>query len=246
LEAFGSHASRPFLGAILLGLLLSYKPQLGFLAVIALATSALWRATILTAVAVGTFAAVSLFAFGAEPWSAWIRSLPEFATIVSDQRARLLRLMPTALSNALAFGASEGLAATIQTAVTAVAAAGVWFAFRRGRGNAPAAALAVASVLASPYVFVYDLTLVAAAIAVIAIDAASTLRLAEVLVLTTAFFFPAGIFLNLVPPVATLVHLATFAVILLHLRPIAHDREGESPTWSLPTRIGAASDLSHP
>jgi len=154
--------------------------------------------------------------------------------------------MPTALSNALAFGASEGLAVIIQIAVAAVAAAGVWFAFRRGLGKAPAAALAVASVLASPYVFVYDLTLVAAAVAVIATDAASTLGLAEVLVLATAFFLPAGMFLNLVPPVATLVHLATFAVIILHVRPIAYDRAGESPTSARPTRIGPASDLSHP
>ena len=104
----------------------------------------------------------------------------------------------------------------------------------------------MASVLASPYAFVYDLTLVAAAVALIATDAASTLGAAEVLVLAAAFLLPAGIFLNLVPPVATLVHLATFAVILLHLRPIAHDRAGESPASSRPTRIGAASDLSHP
>jgi alpha-1,2-mannosyltransferase len=226
--------SRPVLGGILLGLLLSYKPQFGLLAVIALAASELWCAALAGALTVAAAAIASLLAFGAEPWSAWIGSLPEFGTIVYEQRARLVALMPTAFSNALALGASERSALLIQTAVAFVAAAAVWFAFRSTRGKPAAAALAVASVLASPYAFIYDLTLVAAAAALIAGEAAATLGPTEVLVLAAALLLPAGMFLNVVPPVATLVHLAVLAVILLHLRSAAPGRTGEPA--GLPTK----------
>jgi hypothetical protein len=234
--------SRPVLGGILLGLLLSYKPQFAFLAAIALAASEVWPAALAGVLTFAAAAAASLLAFGAEPWSAWIDSLPEFGTIVYDQRARLLALMPTAFSNALALGASERSALLIQAAVTAVAAAGVWFAFRRARGKLAAAALAVASVLAAPYAFVYDLTLVAAAVALIAGESAVTLGPTEVLVLAVALLLPGGMFLNAVPPVATMVHLAVLGIILLHLRSVPAKRTGERAAAGLP----AESSVRYP
>jgi Glycosyltransferase family 87 len=219
--------SRPMLGGIALGLL-SYKPQLGFLVAIALAAAAYWRAAFVAALTAVAFAAASLLAFGAAPWTAWFHSLPAFGAIVYEQRARLLHLMPTALSDALALGASAGVAMVIQVAVAILAVAGVWFAFRRVPGKLSVAALAVASILASPYAFIYDLTLVAAAVAFVATESSPKLTAVEWLVLALATLLPAGMLLNAVPPVATLVHLALIGVILMRLRPIASARETHS------------------
>jgi hypothetical protein len=206
----------PVLGGVLLGLL-SYKPQFGPLVALALATAALWRVAFVAAVTVTLIVAASLTAFGAEPWMAWIRSLPEFVAIVAEQRARLLPLMPTALSDALALGASEFLALVIQAAVTILAAVGVWFAFRRAPSKVTAAALAVGTILASPYAFIYDLTLVAAAVTLVATEYRMVLSAAEILVLALAMLLPVGMLMDVIPPVATVVNGSVFGVILLHL-----------------------------
>ena len=176
------------------------------------------------AVTVAVITAASFLIFGAEPWMAWFHSMPEFATIVYENRERLLRLMPTALSDALALGASERLAVVIQATVAIAAAAGVWFAFRRASGKAPAAALAVASVLASPYAFVYDLTLVAAAVVLVAAEYRMVLSTAEMLILATALLLPIGMVMNVVLPAAnvvngaaTVVNGAVFALVMLRL-----------------------------
>jgi alpha-1,2-mannosyltransferase len=212
--------SRPVLGGVLLGLL-SYKPQFGLLVPIALAAAALWRVALVAAFTVAIVAAASLLAFGVEPWIAWIQAMPEFGEIVSSERAHLLHLMPTALSDALALGASDRLATIIQGAVTIAAAAGVWYAFRRGLRRSAAAVLALASVLASPYAFIYDLTLVGAAIALIATERNTVLSAVEVLVLAVAMLLPVGMFLNAIPPMATVVHGAVFGMILLRLSRLA-------------------------
>ena len=95
-----------------------------------------------------------------------------------------------------------------------MAALGVWFAFRRVSIKMTAAALALASILASPYAFVYDLTLVAAGITLVATESSPALSAAELLVFAVAMFLPIGMMLNVVPPIATLVHLAVFAIII--------------------------------
>jgi hypothetical protein len=218
--------SRPVLGGILLGLL-SYKPQFGVLVAVALAAATLWRTALAAAVTVAMFAATSLLAFGAQPWTAWFHSIPEFAGIVYQERARLLHLMPTTLSDALGLGASEFLAVVIQAIVAIAVAAGVWFAFRRASGKVPAAALAVASVLASPYAFVYDLTLSAAAVTLVSTEHRMVFSTAELLVLALALLLPIVMLLDLVLspdlmlPLATVINSALFGMILLRLRLIA-------------------------
>jgi hypothetical protein len=221
--------ARPVLGGILLGLL-SYKPQFGVLVAVALAAATLWRTALAAAVTVAVMMAASLLAFGTEPWTAWFRSIPEFAAIVYQNRARLLHLMPTALSDALALGTSEPLAVVIQATVAIAVATGVWFVFRRASGKAPAAALAAASVLASPYAFIYDLTLTAAAVTLVTTEFRMVFSTAEILVLAAALLLPLGILLNLLLsldvmlPVATVINGALFGMILLRLGLVAPAR----------------------
>ena len=209
--------SRPILAGILLGLL-SYKPQFGLVIGVALVAAGMWRAMLAGAVTVAAIMPASVVAFGVEPWIAWLRAMPEFVAIVDGQRGHLAHLIPTARSDALAFGATEQVAAVIQAGVTTAAAVAVWIAFRRGSGPLAVAALAVASVLAAPYAFIYDLTVVAVAIAVVAAERLERLSAVELLGFTAVLLLPAGMLLHLMPPIATVVHATALGSILALLK----------------------------
>jgi hypothetical protein len=228
--------SWPIAGGVLLGLL-AYKPHFGLLVAIALVAARWWRTAAAAALTVVAAMAASLYAFGLEAWTAWANSLSDFVAILHLHRADLLPLMQTALTNALALGASDRLAEAIQFTATAAAAAAVWFAFRRtpprpypspvsstlgaedGWGTAGrAAVLATASILASPYAFVYDMTLVAAAVALIVGEYWTTLSAGEVLVLGVAALLPAGMLVHATPPLGAAWLGLLLALILLRCR----------------------------
>jgi hypothetical protein len=232
--------SWPVAGGILLGLL-AYKPQFGFLVVIALVSARLWRTALVAGFTVVAAVMASLFAFGLESWTAWVSAMPDFVAIVDSRRPRVLYSMPTAFANMLALGASDRLAEAIQFAATAAAIASVWFAFKRapaarysstfspafGQGNGQGAAdrtavLATASILASPYAFFYDMTLVAAAVALIVAEYWTTLSAVEVLVLGVAALLPACMMLDTIPPISATVHGFLLALILLRCRRAAY------------------------
>lgn len=202
----------PVCGGVLLGLL-AYKPQFGLVVVAALAAAKMWRAGVAAAAAVAAATAASLIAFGVAPWIAWVGAMPDFVAIVDAQRARLLHLMPTGLSNVLALGASDRVAWAAQGAAIGLAVAAVWFFFRRANGRIAAAALAVAAVLASPYAFVYDLTLVGAAIALLAGEPDLAYPAATAALAIVAAIWPAAMLLDLAPPLASVVHGALLGAI---------------------------------
>jgi hypothetical protein len=226
--------SRPVLGGILLGLLI-YKPQFGFLVVIALIAARFWWTAFAAALTGAAAVAASLLLFGPQSWTAWLRAMPDFIAIVDSERARLLPLIPTALANAIALGASDSLAAAVQLAVMGAATGATWFAFRRGSAASTVAALPVAAVLAAPYAFMYDLTLVAAAIALIAAQYWLALSALEVFVLGAALLLPAGMFLNAVPPVAAAAHGALLMLILLRSR----NRKGSGSTGDVTADVSS-------
>lgn len=224
--------SRPFAGGILLGLL-AYKPQFGLLVAIALFAGGLWQAALAAALTVAVAVAASLFAFGWEAWTAWVIAMPDYLAILNADRARLLHFMPTVFANMVALGASDRLAETVQFVVTATAAAAVWLAFRRAPATLPhkaflrrdgkgdtdrAAVLAVAAVLASPYALVYDLPLVGASIALVVAEYGPTLSVLELLTLGAAALLPAGMALDLIPPISATGVGLLLGLILLRCR----------------------------
>jgi hypothetical protein len=212
--------SRPVLGGILLGLL-SYKPQLGVLVVVAVVSARFWRAMSTAAITVVVMILASLVAFGDGPWTAWVRSMPAWEAMWYSERGSLWDKMPTVLSNAVTFGIGLRGAALLQAFVTVLVAAGVWISFRRKPGGSAAAALAVASILATPYAFFYDLTLVAAAVALVIAEYGAALSLTEALVLTAALLLPLGLVLNVHPPISAIVLAALFAMIIFHRERLA-------------------------
>jgi hypothetical protein len=156
---------RPLVAGVLLGLL-TYKPQFGILFPVVLALSGHWRVFIAAAITAALMAAASWLAFGSDTWSAFFLSVPHTSqAFLSDGWANFGKLQ-TAFGLTRALGGSEHLAWTVQTIVAiAIAAAVSWL----WRTNTPyslkAAALSTGAMLATPYLYTYDLVVLAVPLA---------------------------------------------------------------------------------
>jgi hypothetical protein len=149
----------PFLGGCLLGLL-SYKPQLACLIPVALAAGRYWRALAGAIMAAAGLAFASLWVLGPNVWISFFNNLPLAASLMA--KGHLWEKMPTVLAAARLAGASQDLAMALQ-AVTAAGALGAvaWIWLRRMPLPIRGSVLAVGILLATPYAFEYDLTLLA-------------------------------------------------------------------------------------
>jgi hypothetical protein len=158
-----------FAGA-LLGLL-TYKPHLGLLIPIALVAGAEWRVMIMAAVVAALLAAASWLAFGTDSWLAFAGHLGQSSQAVFAEGKADWSKLQTAFGLLRDLGASEPLAWTVQAVVALIAAGAVAFIWRsRACYEIKAATLATAALLATPYLYIYDL-------AVLAIPLAYLLRL---------------------------------------------------------------------
>jgi Glycosyltransferase family 87 len=183
--------SRPIVAGILIGLL-SYKPQLGFLVPIALASAGLWRAFGVASLTVGGLAACATWAFGWAVWPAWLSMLPAYAGIFDRSRVQL-QFMPTVIANLRLAGCPLPVAQGVQAVVAIAVVIFVSRCFRRDPGRLAVAALLVGTFLATPHAFVYDLPVLTAAIVLFIEERLATapmFRVAEVLILVWVTLFP--------------------------------------------------------
>jgi hypothetical protein len=155
--------SRPILAGTLFGALI-YKPQFGLLIPVALAAAGLWRAVAAAALTATTVAVASTLAFGTAMWPAWIAAARAVSGVGGEDRVHLDRLMPTVAAAARRLGGAPEVANAIQVLAAVIAAAVVWRCWRRRAGLATDLSLPVATFLATPYGFGYDLPMVAAAV----------------------------------------------------------------------------------
>ena len=100
--------SRPIVAGVLFGLL-TYKPQLGVLVPIALASAGLWRTIAAAIVTSLACAALSSWAFGSDIWAVWLRQLLDY----SGHFDPVNYLMPTIEANARLLGLPERLAQVV-------------------------------------------------------------------------------------------------------------------------------------
>jgi Glycosyltransferase family 87 len=155
--------ARPWLGGALLGLL-TVKPQLGLLLLIALVAARQWRAiaaACLTAVGVAVATGI---AFGWHIWIVWAQTIPLGMKMVLNKRAEIIDLMPTVTAGLFQLGMPEGPTRLIQLATAIAVCCVTWRAFRPGISPNAIAVLAMATFLATPYGFVYDLPMVTGAL----------------------------------------------------------------------------------
>jgi len=161
---------RPIIAGLLLGLLV-YKPQYGLLIPLVLAVSGRWKCFASAAITVALLTLATTITFGAGVWHAFLASTEFTRTVVLEQGNTGWYKIQSVFSWARMWGAPIPLAYALQGAVIlGIGAALVWL----WRGAAPyplkAAALCLATILATPYSFDYDMMVLAPAIAFIAVD----------------------------------------------------------------------------
>lgn len=156
---------RPILAGICLGLL-SYKPQYGLLFPLVLIAASQWRTFFSAAATTVLMAFVSWLAFGIESWQAFFHWMPVFSqTFLVEGKAPWWKLQ--SLFSLMRFlGGTEQLAWIFQwtlTATVAVVLAVMWRS--RVSYSLKAAALATGTLLITPYLFMYDMMVLAIPVA---------------------------------------------------------------------------------
>ena len=152
---------RPVLAGICLGFL-SYKPQYGLLFPIVLIAASQWRAFLAAGATAIALALISWLAFGTESWQAFFHWMPMFSqAFLTEGKAPWWKLQ-SLFALVRYFGGTEQLAwgfHWVLTASVAVVLALMW------RSRVPytlkAASLAVGTLLTTPYLFMYDLMVLA-------------------------------------------------------------------------------------
>ena len=153
--------TRPILSGICLGLL-SYKPQYGLLFPLALIAASQWTAFITAGVVAIIMAAVSWLAFGTESWQAFFHWMPMFSqAFFTEGRATWFKLQSVfGLTRSL--GGSEHLAWALQAAMTGTVVVATVLLWRsKARYSLKAAGLATGTLLITPYLFLYDMMVLA-------------------------------------------------------------------------------------
>jgi hypothetical protein len=157
---------RPVLAGICLGLL-TYKPQYGLLFPLVLIATSQWTVFFSAAVTAVALAFMSWLAFGTESWQAFFHWMPMFSkAFLVEGKATWWKLQST-LSMVRYFGGSEMLAWTCQWIVSGAVAIGLVLMWRspQVRYSLKAASLAVGTVLTTPYLYMYDMMVLAIAVA---------------------------------------------------------------------------------
>jgi len=146
--------------------LLTYKPQLGILVPVALASAGLWSCMLAAALTAIVLILAASAAFGWTIWLIWLKSLPAHAHYYVVHQSFFERVSPTVTANLQLLGAPAWLASAGQIAAGIGAAGIVWWSFRNLSRDAALLTLCAATFLATPHALVYDLTMLGGAIVV--------------------------------------------------------------------------------
>jgi hypothetical protein len=202
---------RPALAGLFLGLL-TYKPHFGLLFPLVLIAERRWITVAMAALVALTLAAASWLAFGSASWQAFVQAMPSTSRAVFDQGAADFSRLQSLFGLVRAHGGSAALAWAVQ-AVGSVATAAlvIWLWRRRIPYELKAAALAAGTLLATPYVYMYDLVVLAVAVAFLlrhvldrGLAAADAAGLAA-----------AGVLILIFPYVKTQVGLAAVGIVMM-------------------------------
>ena len=152
---------RALIAGVALGLL-AYKPQFGLLFPLALAAGGYWRAFGWACFFTATAFALAGIVFGFQTFAAFVHQLPASADALLRQGGVGFNKLQSAYGITRWLGGGDGAGWTAQAIVTAGVAAAVVTLWRsRASFELKAAGLCAATLLATPYVFAYDLPLLA-------------------------------------------------------------------------------------
>jgi arabinofuranan 3-O-arabinosyltransferase len=159
---------RPIVAGCCLGLL-TYKPQFGILFPLLLIAGGHWRAIGAAAASAGVLALATIAVFGVAPWSEFAHWLPLTSHALFAQDSPIhteWSKFQSVFALVRLLGGSATLAWTLQVMLTVVVALVLCLMWRSHRISyeLKAAAAAAGVLLATPYVYLYDLTILAVAI----------------------------------------------------------------------------------
>ena len=152
---------RPWLAGCFLGLL-TYKPHLGLLFPIVLIAAGRWRVFAAAAATATALSLASLAAFGPDAWYAFVHALAAGSQSTLSQGSTGWGKLQTTYGFVRWLGGSEALAWSVYGLVVVTCAIALCVLWRsRIPFELKAAALATGALLATPYLFLYDLVAVA-------------------------------------------------------------------------------------
>ncbi len=157
--------ARPVLSGICLGLL-SYKPQYGLLFPLVLIAASQWTVFVTAGVVAVVMALSSWLAFGTESWQAFFHWMPMFSQAFLTEGRAPWGKMQSIFALVRYLGGTEQLGWMFQWVMSGTVAA-VLALMWRSRVSYPlkAAALATGTLLVTPYLFLYDVMVLAIAVA---------------------------------------------------------------------------------
>jgi len=163
--ALAAMERQPVLAGTLLGLL-GYKPQFGLLFPLVLAVSGRWRAFLSAALTTVAMIGATWWVFGLQTWRAFFEWLPIASRLILGSGLAGFGKLQTVFGMVRSLNGSEDLAWLLQIAVAILAAVMVLWIWRRPFAyEIKAAALATASLMCTPYLYLYDLVVLAVPIA---------------------------------------------------------------------------------
>jgi arabinofuranan 3-O-arabinosyltransferase len=156
---------QPALAGVCLGLL-TYKPQFGLLFPLVLIADRRWL-TIVVATAVAIVLAVlSWLAFGSSSWEAFVHWMPITSHVVLTEGQADWNRLQSLFGLVRALGGSVQLAWIVQATGSIMVAAAIVYVWRsRAAFDLKAAALAAGTLVVTPYLYMYDLVVLAVAVA---------------------------------------------------------------------------------
>ena len=158
--------TRPVLSGICLGLL-SYKPQYGLLFPLVLIAAAQWRVFVTAGIVAVALAAISWLAFGTESWQAFFHWMPMFSQAFLTEGRAPWGKMQSIFALTRYFGGTEPFAWILQWIMSAAVALVLAWMWKSRSVSYPlkAASLATGALLITPYLFLYDVMVLAIAVA---------------------------------------------------------------------------------
>lgn len=159
---------RPWISGALFGLL-AYKPQFGVLIPLALLLGGYWRTICAAALTIIATIGCSLALWGPDPWRAFIATLQAVGGYGLESSSDGLEKLQSVFAAVRLLGGGIGLAWALQAVFALIGTAAVVWIWRKPVSLAlRGAVLSTASLMLTPYLFDYDLLILALPIAWIA------------------------------------------------------------------------------
>jgi hypothetical protein len=157
---------QPVAAGICLGLL-TYKPHFGLLFPIALIAARQWKVLAVAAATALTMVLLSWLVFGTETWVAFFDATPKMTAAVMSQGLAEFGRLQSMFGFVRTHGGGEKLAWIVQIVASLACMSTVFALWRSQRVSyeLKAAGLATLALIATPYLYIYDLVVLAVAIA---------------------------------------------------------------------------------